>query len=76
MHSRNDAGEMEKGSSQDIDNNNNNNTALFMRHISSHYGHSKAHYSLKHLHIISNIMIKMPNKTLDKGILARNISTE
>ena len=38
---------------------------LFMRHISGHCGHSEAHY--KHLHIINNIMIKMPTvKMQDK----------
>ena len=26
---------------------------LFMRHISSHRGHSEAHYSLKHVHIMN-----------------------
>ena len=40
-----------------INNNNNNNTALILRHISGHCGHSEAYY--KHLHMINNIMIKM-----------------
>ena len=39
---------------------------LFMRHISSHCGHSEAHY--KHLHIINNIMIKMPTVKLQDKI--------
>ena len=42
-----------------------------MRHISGHCGHSEAHY--KHLHIINNIMIKMPTvKMQDKGPATRN----
>ena len=39
---------------------------LFIRHISSHCGHSKAHY--KHLHIINNIMIKMSTVKLQDKI--------
>ena len=38
-------------------NNNNNNTAFISGHISSHCGHSEAHYSLKHVHIINNIVM-------------------
>ena len=36
---------------------------LFMRHISGHCGHSEAHY--KHLHIINNLMIKMPTDNVN-----------
>ena len=41
---------------------------LFLRHVSSHCGHSEAHYSLKHLHIINNIMIKTPTVILHDKI--------
>ena len=37
-----------------------------MRHISGHCGHSEAHY--KHLHIINNIMIKMPTVKMQDEI--------
>ena len=37
---------------------------LFLRHISSHYGHSEAHFSLKHLHIINNMGLMIKNCTI------------
>ena len=39
-----------------------------MRHIPTHFGHSEAHYSLQHLHIINNIMIKIPTVKLYETI--------
>ena len=37
---------------------------FFLRHISSHFDHSEAHYSLKQLHIIKKIMIKFKDKLI------------